>query len=100
MRKLIILLFFILISTTCVHASDCTKYLVDLYSKEYNCPVKIVSRQEFVNKYEQKFGEYNLKSIVYGFGFMKRPKCRRVRITYIALMDENCKPVWGYVMPR
>ena len=76
------------------------KPIVDLYSKEYNCPVKIVSRQEFVNTYEQKFGEYNLKSIVYGFGFMKRPKCRRVRITYIALMDENCKPVWGYVMPR
>ena len=94
---LILIIFFLAVP---VQATECTKYLVDLYSKEYGCPVKITSRKEFVDKYEQKIADYEVFSIVYGYGFMKRPKCKRMRITYITLMNNDCKPIWGYVIPR
>ena len=81
-------------------ATECTKFLVELYSKHYDCPVKITARKEFVEKYEQKIANYDVASVVYGYGFMKLKECKKTRITYITLMDKNTKPIWGYVIPR
>ena len=39
-------------------------------------------------------------SIVYGYGYMKIPKCKKQRISYITLIGNDCKPIWGYVIPR
>lgn len=81
-------------------ASECTKYLTDLYTKENETSCKIVSKQEFTDKYEQKIGDYYISSIVYGYGYMKKRKCRKIRIAYITLLDCNDNPIWGYVIPR
>ena len=82
-------------------ASQYTDYFSDLYSKEYNKRVKIVSKDEQIEKYEQKIGEQFVSSIVYGVGYMKRPKCKKLRITYICLLESCDKPpIWGYVIPR
>mgnify|MGYP000299582271 CR=1 FL=1 len=86
MRKLISLLI-ILCSALQVTASECTAYLCDIYSNAYNSKVKIVSKKKFIDKYEQKVGDYYISSIVYGYGYMK-------------LIGNDCKPVWGYVIPR
>ena len=59
-----------------------------------------VSKKEFIDKYEQKVGDYYISSIVYGYGYMKIPKCKMQRISYITLIGNDCKPVWGYVIPR
>ena len=61
---------------------------------------KIVSKKEFIDKYEQKVGDYYISSIVYGYGYMKIPKCKKQRISYITLIGNDCKPIWGYVIPR
>ena len=70
-------------------------------SKEYNTKVKIITKEEHIDKYEQKIGNCFISSIVYGVGYMKRPKCKKIRITYICLL-ENCEkpPIWGYIIPR
>lgn len=99
MRKLVFLLV-VLCFTLQVKASECTAYLCEVYSSEYNSRVKIVSTKEFVDKYEQKVGEYYISSIVYGYGYMKLPEKRRQRVSYITLMGSDCKPIWGYVIPR
>ena len=82
------------------NASECSKYLTDLYTQECDCAVKIVSKKEFADKYEQKIGDYFVSSIVYGYGYMKKHKCKKVRITYITLLGCNGEPIWGYVIPR
>ena len=64
MRKLILLLI-ILCFALQVRASECTAYLCEIYSNEYNSKVKIVSKKEFIDKYEQKVGDYYISSIVY-----------------------------------
>lgn len=100
MRKLL-LLSLILFSTLSANATCCSDYLADLYSKEYNSKVKIVSKKEHIDKYEQKIGDNFVSSIVYGVGYMKRPKCKKLRITYICLLESCDKPpIWGYVIPR
>ena len=100
MRKLL-LLTLILFSTLGANATCCSDYLTDLYSKEYNTKVKIITKEEHIDKYEQKIGNCFISSIVYGVGYMKRTKCKKIRITYICLL-ENCEkpPIWGYIIPR
>ena len=44
--------------------------------------------------------DYYISSIVYGYGYMKIPKCKKQRISYITLIGNDCKPIWGYVIPR
>lgn len=93
---LILSLFFILPS----NATECSKYLIECYSKDSEVPVKIVSKKEYVSEYNQKVGETQISAIAYGTGYMKKKKCRKKVITYICLLDVNCKPIWGYVIPR
>ena len=100
MRKLI-LLTLIILSALKANATCCSEYLEDLYSKEYNAKVKIISKDEFIDKYEQKIGDRFVSSIVYGTGYLKRPKCKKIRITYICMLEDSTKPpIWGYVIPR
>ena len=100
MRKLLLTIS-ILFFTLSANATCCSDYLAELYSKEYNSKVKIVSKKEHIDKYEQKIGDFYVSSIVYGVGYLKRPKCKKMRITYICLLESCDKPpIWGYVIPR
>ena len=65
-----------------------------------NDGANIIAKKEFIDKYEQKVGDYYISSIVYGYGYMKIPKCKKQRISYITLIGNDCKPIWGYVIPR
>ena len=65
----------------------------------YNKRVKIVSKDEQIEKYEQKIGEQFVSSIVYGVGYMKVKGERKKRITYIVLLKNNCEIFWGHVIP-
>ena len=99
MRKLLLLI--VLFSTLNVSATCYSDYLEEVYSKEHNTKVKIISKDEHIDKYEQKIGDNFISSIVYGVGYLKIPKCKKIRITYICLLKNcNSKPVWGYIIPR
>ena len=98
MRKLLLLIL-ILFSTLSANATCCSDYLTDLYSKEYNTKVKIVSKKEHIDKYEQKIGDYFVSSVVYGVGYMKIKGQKKKRITYICLL-KNCREIfWAHVIP-
>lgn len=99
MRRVFLLLIISLLSLP-AGASECSKYLTDLYSQECDTQVKIVSKDEHIDSYQQKIGEAYVSSIAYGTGYLKKKKCRKIRVTYICLLDENCKPFWGYIVPR
>lgn len=100
MKRIILSVMFILSSLT-VHASECTDYLMNLYSNSHSKPVKIICRKEFIDKYEQKIGDKFISSIVYGQADMKiQGQRKKVRVSYICLLENDCKPIWGYIIPR
>lgn len=98
--KKIILTLSVLLFANQVFATEVTDYLVEKYSKECGSKVHIQSLKEHTDTYSQKIGDYCVSSIVYGYGSMKMPKCRRTRITYVCILDNENQPIWGYVIPR
>ena len=80
-------------------ATEYTDYFSELYSKEYKKPVKIVSKTENIEKYEQKIGDQFISSIVYGVGYMKVKGQKKIRITYICLLKNSCEIFWGHIIP-
>lgn len=100
MRKLILISLFLCFLVKTASASECTDYLKEIYSTNQEHPVKIISKTEYSDKYEQKIGNYNISSITYGTGWIKCFGRKKSRITYLTLYDADCKPVWGYIIPR
>ena len=99
MKKFILTLSVLLFANQ-VFATEVTDYLVEKYSKECGSKVRIQSLKEHTDSYSQKIGDYCVSSIVYGYGSMKMPKCRKTRITYVCILDNENQPIWGYVIPR
>lgn len=99
MKKFILALSVLLFANQ-VFATEVTDYLVEKYSKECGSKVRIQSLKEHTDSYSQKIGDYCVSTIVYGYGSMKMPKCRRTRITYVCILDNENQPIWGYVIPR
>lgn len=83
-----------------VFATKTTDFLTEIYTKEYNAPVKIVSKKEFCNPYEQEIGEKYISAIIYGQATFKLKKHRKMKVSYISVLDREQKPFWGYVIPR
>lgn len=99
MKRLFLLLIIFLTSSS-VFATECTDYLVSLCQKENAKKVKIVSKKEHIAEYKQEIGDQFIPYIAYGYGHMKIKGCRKTTISYLCLLDDKCKPIWGYVIPR
>lgn len=97
--KRVFLSVILLLNTSCAFATLCTDYLEDIYSKEYNKPVKIKCKSEFIDKIEQNLGGNFISSITYGKAELKIPKQRKMRVSYFCLMESCDKPLWGYIIP-
>ena len=96
---LIICLFFSVL-TSFATSTEASKYAEEQYSKQIgNDKVHINVKKEHTVEYTQKIGDKIIPAITYGYGDMKTNKCRKVRVSYICLLDENCKPIWSYVVP-
>jgi len=100
MRKIFIIFLFLVLVSGTSKATECTNYLTNIYSNDKELSVKIISKTEHNDKYEQKIGDYYVSSITYGTGWMKCSRRKKMRISYITIYDKNCKPIWGYVIPR
>lgn len=99
MRRVLLILI-LLLTTIKVNATECSDYLCKIYSDESNEKVKVVSRKEFMDEYQQEIGGEQIAAIVYGRGYMKKPKCKKQRITYICLLRPDCSIIWGDVIPE
>ena len=82
------------------YATEVTDYLENIYLQEHSTATKIVSKDEHIEQYEQKLGNESFPFIAYGFGYMKVKRCKKQTISYICLLDNNCQPIWGYIIPR
>ena len=100
--KNLFLIFGLCLSILSSYASstEASKYAETQYAKQIgNEKVHINVKKEHTIEYQQKVGEQIIPAITYGYGDMKAKKCRKTRVSYICLLDENCKPVWSYIIP-
>lgn len=98
--KKIVALILTFLTMLSVNATESTEYLESIYQPKYEQKLKIVSKGEVIDKYDQTFNGVYIPEISYGFGYMKVKKCKKQTISYICLLDCNRKPLWGYVIPR
>lgn len=72
---------------------------------EQNCLSKIhinVKREHTIENL-QNIGEKEVSAITYGYGDLKTKEkiCgkKKIRVSYICLLDKNCKPFWSCIYP-
>lgn len=97
--KRALLILMLLFTTAVANATECSRYLCNVYSDECNQKVKVVSKKEFIDKYEQEINGEQIAAIAYGTGYIKYPKCRKQDVIYICLLREDCSIIWGEVSP-
>ena len=101
MKKIFSLsIFAYLILQSSVFATTSTDYLQEIYSKTCNKEVTIKSKKEFIDKYEQKLGDKFISSIAYGEADFKLKGARKKRVSYVCMLENDCTPIWGYILPR
>ena len=91
---LVILMLFL--SVLSVSATEASKFVEQKYTEQTGCKsVKITVKKEHTEEYQQPIGSQMVPAITYGYG----DKCKKIRITYICLLDENCLPFWCFIVP-
>lgn len=101
MKNLVLLLVFSLcVLSSYAVSTDASRYAEKEYGKQTGNPkVRINVKKEHTVEYQQKIGDKVIPAITYGYGDMKAQKMRKTRITYICLLDEDCNPMWSYIVP-
>ena len=100
MKKLVLIsfLFFNILSASA--STEASKFAEEQYSSQTgNDKVHITVKKEHTVEYQQKIGEKMVPAVTYGYGDMKAKKCKKTRISYICLLDEDCKPFWSFIVP-
>lgn len=100
MKRVVLILLSVITIVPSVFATEVTDFLTKIYTEECNVPVKIVSKKEFCNPYEQEIGGTYISAIVYGQANFKVKKHRKTKVSYISVLDKEQKPFWGYVIPH
>ena len=100
MKRVVLIFLSIMALMPAVLATETTDFLTKIYTEECNAPVKIVSKKEFCNPYEQEIGRTYISAIVYGQATFKVKKHRKTKVSYISVLDKEQKPFWGYVIPH
>lgn len=81
-------------------ATDASKFAEKQYANQIGNPkVSINVKKEHTIEYQQKIGGQKVHAITYGYGDMKAKDEKKKRITYITLLDDECKPFWSFIAP-
>ena len=97
MKKIFLMLF--CLNLLSVSATECSQFIEKQQEALYNKKIKINVRKEFTQESYQTIGEQNFYGITYGYADMKLKDKRKCRVSYICLLDENYKPIWGTIIP-
>ena len=103
MKKWILFFLFFLVSPVFAYSTEGTKFVEKQYRENCRCTVHINSKKEDTFIYEQMIGNQYVPAITYGYGDMKIKKTegifkyKKYRISYIVLLDKNCKPFWSSI---
>lgn len=100
MRKLVLFLLLMCVSSVYASTTDGSRYAEQQYAKQIGNPkVHINVKKEHTVEYQQKIGEQIVPAITYGWGDMKAKNEKKKRVTYIILLNEECKPFWSFIAP-
>ena len=101
MKKLFLTLCLSLVTLSAsAYSTEASVFLEKQYKDRDGNKSCIVVKKEHTEEYMQKIGDKTIHAITYGHGYMKLKGERKCRISYICLLDNNCQPIWGYVIPR
>ncbi len=101
MKKIILSFIASLITlSVSAYSTECSNYLEKQYKDKDGNNSKIIVKKEHTEEYMQKIGDKMIPAITYGYGYIKLKGERKCRISYICLLDKDCNPIWGYVIPR
>lgn len=98
--KYIVLILLNLVYIQSVFATECSKYIEKTYEQTCNGTAHITVKKEHIDNCYQYIGKHKISAIVFGYGDLKTKDCKKMRISYICLLDKNCKPLWGHIIPR
>ena len=88
------------VSSVYAGSTDASRYAEQQYAKQVGNPkVHINVKKEHTVEYQQKIGDQLVPAITYGWGDMKAIGEKKKRISYIILLDEECKPFWSFITP-
>jgi len=100
MRIFVFILCFYL-SILSVSATNASKFIENTYAKSHgNRQTRITVKKEHTEQAFQCIGKESLNAIVFGYGDLKVQGCKKCRISYICLLNSECKPFWGWIIPR
>ena len=83
LMKRVFLFLVVSLLANSVFATECSDFLKNTYQKNYDKPLKVVSKLELINNYEQEIGNTYVPYIAYGNGYMKVKRCKKTNISYI-----------------
>lgn len=101
MKKLVLFtVCCLLLSAAYAGSTDASRFAEKEYAKQIGNPkVRINVKKEHTVEYQQKVGNQIVPAVTYGYGDMKAKGEKKKQITYITLLDEECKPFWSFIAP-
>ena len=98
-KRVLFAIIFFWCSCVFGYPTNASRFAEQEYAKSHKCQkVCINVKKEYTQIYGQKFGEQTIPAITYGYGDMTIRGCKKCRITYIVLLDCDCKPVWSAIV--
>lgn len=96
--KILRLILINLIFINTAHASVCTDYLSEIYSSQHGKKIEITQKNnEHTDKLEDRIGNRFVSSVVYGKARIRGLGKRQKTLNYACLMENDKKPLWGYI---
>lgn len=100
MKRVISLILLCLAFNQVYASTEASEFVAEQYAAASgNEQVHIVVKKEHTMEYQQPVGGEMIPAITYGYGDMKVKGCRKLKITYLCLLNKDFKPLWSYIIP-
>ena len=96
--KILHFLLINLIIVNTAYASVCTDYLSEIYSSQHGRKIEITQKNnEHIDKLEDYIENRLVSSVVYDKARIRGIKKKKKTLNYACLMENDKKPLWGYI---
>lgn len=96
--KILHFLLINLIIVNTAYASVCTDYLSEIYSSQHGRKIEITQKNnEHIDKLEDYIENRFVSYVVYGKARIRGLSKRQKTLNYACLMENDKKPLWGYI---
>ena len=100
MKKIFVLFLFLFFIGDTWASTIVSRFAEQEYASENSLEkVHIVVKKEHTLDYWQKSERDTVQAIAFGYGDLKIKRFKKIRITYICLLDKDYKPFRSYIIP-